>query len=76
MKTFVISRDKEALNDSNLESTDILVERQGTNLVTNYGVFPERAVRIEFNPLNGLVKLEFQLHNGEFLAIGTEETKK
>jgi hypothetical protein len=70
LKTFVISRDKASLEDSNLTSVDILVERDGLKLYTNYQVYPDRAVRIEFNPHNGIVKMEFQLQNGEFIALG------
>lgn len=75
MKTFVISRDKEAFENANFDSTDILVEREGVNLVTHFQMYPERAIRIEFNPTNGLVKLEFKLLNGEFLAVGNEKIK-
>jgi len=71
-KVFIIGsldhRDK--LEESNIENPSIVAHREAGKLICDLECFPERSVSWRFNAQNGIVTIEFQLRNAEFLAIG------
>lgn len=76
-KVFVIGSVEHAdkLDQSEMTGASVIAKREQDKLmITNFECFPERAVAFKFQEMNGRVTIEFQLQNGEFLAIGDSKS--
>jgi len=72
MKAFLIANlnDLEMLKGSDIKDLNIIAKRIENILVTDFFIFPDKGITVNFNPSSGRVSLEFNLKNNEFLAIG------
>lgn len=75
MKIFIISdTDADTLkNKSEMKNVEIVARVENKKLITDSLCYPPNAIRFAFNPLNNRVSIEFQLTNGQSLAIGDKE---
>lgn len=76
-KVFVLGKvqHENSLPDSELSNVVVIAKREGGKLVTNFDMFPERAVKMTFQESTGRVTLEFQLMGDEYIAIGDKTQK-
>jgi hypothetical protein len=72
MKAFLIANlnDLEMLKGSDIKDLTVIAKRIENTLTTDFFIFPDRGITVNFNPSNGRISLEFNLKNNEFLAIG------
>lgn len=76
MKLFILTTDQDSLDNSDHGSCEIIARRDGKTLICDFETYPERTIKVDFNPMNGMVNLSFTLAANEFLAVGTKDAKK
>ena len=76
MKLFILTTNLDNLDNSDHGDCEIIAKRDGKTLICDFETYPDRRIKVDFNPVNGLVNLSFSLAPNEVLAVGTKDAKK
>lgn len=76
MKLFILTTDLQSLENSDQGDCEAIMHRDGDQIVCDFETFPDRLIKTDFNPINGLVTLTFHLKQNEILAVGNKNAKR